>query len=77
MIFDLQVKNNDLGFSSKSVASGIILFENITFNGQMWCFMTVSGILNCNYCNTVVRQMNFLDPISQNGTLYGSQIDCQ
>ena len=41
----------------------------------MWCFMTVSGILNCNCCNTVVCETNFLSPISQNGTLYGSQID--
>ena len=45
MIFDLQVKNIDFRFLSKSGASGIFLFENITFNGQMWCFMTVSGIL--------------------------------
>ena len=44
-IFDLQVKNIDFRFSSKSGASGNILFENITLNGQMWCFMTVSGIL--------------------------------
>ena len=35
----------------------------------------VSGILNCNCCNTVVYETNFLRPISQNGTLYGSQID--
>ena len=74
-IFDLQVKNIDFRFSSKSGASGIFLFENITFNGQMWCFMTVSGILNCNCCNTVVCKTNVLNPISQNGTLYGSQID--
>ena len=53
-IFDLQVKNIDFRFSSKSGASGIFLFENITFNGQMWCFMTVSNISNCNCCNTVV-----------------------
>ena len=46
-----------------------------TFNGRMWCFMTVSGILNCNCCNTVVCETNFLSRISQNGTLYGSQID--
>ena len=46
--FYLQVKNIDFWFSSKSGASGIFLFENITFNGQMLCFMTVSGILNCN-----------------------------
>ena len=31
MIFDLQVKNTDFGFSSKSGALGIFLFENITF----------------------------------------------
>ena len=37
--------------------------------------MTVSGILNCNCCNTVVCETNFLSPISQNGMLYGSQID--
>ena len=55
----------------------IFLFENITFNGQMWCFKTVSGILNCNCCNSnaVVCQTNFLNPISYNGTLHGSQID--
>ena len=64
MILDLQVKNIDFRFSSKSAASGIILFENITFNGQMWRFMTVSGILNCNCCNAVVRETNFLSPIS-------------
>ena len=52
MSFDLQVKNIDFRFSSKSGASGIILFENITFNGQMRCFMTVSSILNCYCCNT-------------------------
>ena len=74
-IFDQQVKNIDFPFSSKSGASGIFLFENITFNGQMWCFMTVSGILNCNCCNTVVYETNFLSPIFQNGTLYSSQID--
>ena len=44
-IFDLQVENIDFRFSSKSGASDIFLFENITVNGQMWCFMTVSGIL--------------------------------
>ena len=37
--------------------------------------MIVSGILDCNCCNTVVCQTNFLSPISQNGTLYRSQID--
>ena len=37
--------------------------------------MTVSGILNCNCCNTVVCETNFLSPISKNGALYGSQID--
>ena len=47
-IFNLQVKTIDFRFSSKSGASGIIQFENSTFNGQMWCFVTVSGILNCN-----------------------------
>ena len=73
-IFDLQVKNIDFRFSSKVGASGIILFDNITFNGKMWCFMTMSGISNCNCCNTVVCETNFLGPISQNGTLYGSQI---
>ena len=36
------------------------LFENITLNGQMWCFRTVLGILNCNCCNTVVCETNFL-----------------
>ena len=41
----------------------------------MLCFMTVAGILNCNCCNTVVCKANFLSPISQNGTLYSSQID--
>ena len=46
MIFDLQVKHIDFWFSSKSGASRIILFENITFNGRMWCFLTGSGILN-------------------------------
>ena len=60
-IFDLQVKNIDFWFSSKSGASGIILFENITFNDQMGCFMTVSGILNCNCCKTVVCETNFLN----------------
>ena len=74
-IFDLQVKNIDFRFSSKSGASGIFLFENTTFNGQMWCFITVSGILNCNCCNIVECKTNFLCPISQNGILYGSQID--
>ena len=74
-IFDLQVKNIDFSFSSKLGASGIFLFESITLNGQMWCFMAVSGILNCNCCNTVVCNMNFLSPISQNGTLYGNQTD--
>ena len=64
-IFDLQVKNIDFWCSSKSGASGIILFENITLNGQMWCFMTVSGILNCKRCNTVVCETNFLSPVSQ------------
>ena len=56
----------------KMGASGIFLFKNITFNGQMWCFMTVSGILNCNCCNTVVCKINLLSPISKNATLYGS-----
>ena len=74
-IFDLQVKNIDFQFSPKSGASGIFLFENITFNGQIWCFMTVSGILNRNCCSTVVCETNFVSPISQNGTLYSSQID--
>ena len=74
MSFDLQVKNIDFRFSSKSGASGIILFENITFNGQMRCFMTVSSFLNCYYCNTFLWETNFLSPISQNGTLYGSHI---
>ena len=74
-IFDLQVKNIDFQFSSKLGASGIFLFENITFNCQMWRFMTVSGISNCNCCNTVVCETNFLGPVSQNGTIYGSQID--
>ena len=75
MILDLQAKQIDFQFSSKSGASGIILFENITFNGQMWCFMTVSGILNCNCCNTVVCETNFLSPVFQDARLYGSQID--
>ena len=68
-ICDLQVKNIDFWFSSKLGASGIFLFKNITFNGQMWCLMTVSGILNGNCCNTVVCETNFLSPVSQNGTL--------
>ena len=75
MIFDLQVKNFYFQFSSKSGASGIFLFKNITFKGQMRSFMTVSCILNCNCCNTVEYKTNFLSPISQNGTLYGSQVD--
>ena len=74
-IFYLQVRYIDFWFSSKSGASGTFLFENITFNGQIWCFMTVSGILDCNCCNTVACETNFLSPISQNGTLYTSQID--
>ena len=41
-IFDLQVKNIDFQFSSKSGALHIFQFENITFNGQIWCFVTVS-----------------------------------
>ena len=65
MIFDLQVKNIDFQFSSKSGASGMFLYEIITLNGQMWYFMTVSGILNCNCCNTVVCKTNFLSQISQ------------
>ena len=64
-----------LRFLSKLDASGIILFENITSNGQMSCFMTVSGIINCNCCSTVVCKTNFLSPISQNGILYSSQIE--
>ena len=36
MIFDLQVKNIDFQFSSKSGATGISVLENITFNGQMF-----------------------------------------
>ena len=67
-ILDLPVKNTDFRFSSKSGTLGIILFENITFNGQIQCFKTFSGILNCNCCNTVVCKTN-LSPISQNGTL--------
>ena len=43
--------------------------KHFTFNGQIWCFMTVSGILNCNCCNTLVCKMNFLSRVSQNGTL--------
>ena len=62
------------GFHQKSGASGIFLFKNITFIGQMWCLMTDSGILNGNCCNTVVCKMNFLSQIFHNGTLYGSQI---
>ena len=49
--------------------------RNITLNGQLWCFITVSGIFSCNCCNTVVCETNFLSSISQNGTLYGRQID--
>ena len=74
-LFDLQVKNIYFEFSSKLGALEIFLFGNSTFNGQMWCFMTVSGILNGNCCNTVECETNFLTPISQNETLYSSQCD--
>ena len=74
-IFNLWVKNIDFRFSSKLGASGVILFEDITFDGQMWCFMTVSGIFNFDCCKTAAFEMNFLSPISQDRTLYVSQID--
>ena len=52
--------------------SKILIFS---FHQNQMLQALFSGILNCNCCNTVVWKTNFLSPISQNGTLYGSQID--
>ena len=73
MVFILQVKNIHFQFSSKLGASGIFLFENITFDGQILCFMRFRHfkllLLNA--------KLNFVSPIPQiqNETLCGSQID--
>ena len=74
-IFDLQVKYIDFRFSSKLGTSGIILLKTLLLMVKCDVLWQLQAFKNCNCCNIVVCETNFLSPISQNGTLYGSQID--